>query len=47
VDHKIQGVIAKSAALKDLSDIPNKIFLKYQGNSGVDALKTRDLIGSK
>ena len=47
VDHKIQGVIAKSAALKDLSDIPNKIFLKYQGNAGVDALKIRDLIGSK
>jgi len=47
VDHKIQGVIAKSAALKDLSDIPNKIIPKYQGIAGVDALRMRDLIGSK
>tara|TARA_B100000497_G_scaffold33724_1_gene39590 strand:+ start:2118 stop:2261 length:144 start_codon:yes stop_codon:yes gene_type:complete len=47
VDHKIQGVIAKSAALKDLSDIANKIIPKYQGNAGVDALRMRDLIGSK
>jgi hypothetical protein len=47
MDHKIQGVPAKSQPPLDLSDIPNKIFLKYQDKVCIDALKRTELTGFK
>ena len=47
MDHKIQDVTAKSLPPLDLSDIPNKIFLKYQDKVCIDALKRIELTGFK